>query len=59
VNELDAALGDSMNLEIDRVFALLAAHLPGIAPALRLVYEHVAGTDGGADCCSGVTPPPL
>jgi hypothetical protein len=60
-NELDTAIGNSTNLEIDRVFALLAAHLPGIAPALRLVFEHLATVGFGheLDCCAEVSLPPL
>jgi hypothetical protein len=59
-NDLDVAIGNIATMDQDRAFALLCAHLPGLAPALRTIYEHVVDVDfgGDADCCSALTLPP-
>ena len=55
-DHLDVAIGMRASLERDRLFTLLAAHLPGLAPTLRLIYDHVMRVPPGdeVDCCSEI-----
>ena len=55
-DDLDVTAGLRSDLERDRLFMLVAAHVPGLAPALRLIYEHVLDISYGdeAGCCSEI-----
>ena len=49
---------DGLLDETERLIEGLAAHFPGMAPAIRAVARHVieAGAEPGEPCCDGAGP---
>jgi hypothetical protein len=56
VDRLDIAISELYELQEARTIEMVAQHLPGIAAALRLVYQHTIAVheNGALDCCAGV-----
>ena len=57
IDRFDIAKTELSDLEEARTVELMARHLPGLAWALRLVYQHTIESHATAalDCCQGVT----